>query len=86
LYTLEKLHCWYSLIDISEEVRGLNLIAVGDFNTILNNKEKIGGNIVWDPCRELMEDFTSSWDLVDIKPAKGTVMWSNNRTGSAHIG
>jgi hypothetical protein len=42
----EKLHCWYSLIDISEEVGGSNLIAVGDFNTILSNKEKIGCKIV----------------------------------------
>jgi hypothetical protein len=32
-----------------------------------------------------MEDFTSSWDLIDIKLAKGTVTWSNNRTGDAHI-
>jgi hypothetical protein len=43
-----------------------------------------GGNMVCDPIRELMEDFTSSWDLIDINPTKGKFTWSNKRTGYDH--
>lgn len=81
----EKQHCSNSLLSLYVELRGSNLIVARDFNTILYNKEKIGGNIVHDICRELMEYFTSSQDLIYIKPAKGKFTWSNNRFGSARI-
>ena len=43
-------------------------IVAGDFNTILYNSEKRGGNLVRDPFRERMEDFISNWDILDIVP------------------
>ena len=60
-------------------------IVVEDFNTILINLEKKGGNMVHDPMRERMEDLISNWDLSDVKPAKGKYTWSNKRVNSSFI-
>jgi hypothetical protein len=81
----KKQLCWNSLVNLLEGLQGSNLIAAGDFNTILCNKEKTGGNLVRDPNRELMDDFISHWDLMDFKPNKGKFTWSNKRSGPAHI-
>jgi len=54
--------------------------VVEDFNTILINSEKKGGNIVHDPMRERMEDL-----ILDVKPAKGKYTWSNKRVNPSFI-
>ena len=56
-----------------------------DFNTTLHQKEKRGGSMTRDPCRERMEDLMSSLDLIDIHPSKGSFTWTNRRVGLGHI-
>jgi exonuclease III len=62
-----------------------NIILGGDLNLTLAATEKKGGSIVRDPAREWVEDLMSSWELEDIKPAKGKYTWSNKRVGPGHI-
>jgi hypothetical protein len=47
-----------------------NNIIARDFNVVLNNKEKRGGNIVIDPIRERLEDLMNKWDMIYIKLSK----------------
>jgi hypothetical protein len=57
----------------------------GDFNVVLRNKEKRGGNIVRDSFKENMEDLINDWDMVDIKLVKGKYTCTNHRIMPNHI-
>lgn len=48
----DKIECWNTLLEIKELGFRKNCIIVGDFNTTLHQKEKIGGSIVRDSFRE----------------------------------
>jgi hypothetical protein len=62
-----------------------NIILGGDLNVTMAQEEKRGGSIVRDPAREWVEDLVSTWDLIDIKPAKGLYTWTNKRIGPGNI-
>jgi hypothetical protein len=62
-----------------------NSIIARDYNVVLFNNEKRGGNIIRDPFREKMEELITEWDLIDIKQIKGKYTWTNQRTGPGHI-
>jgi hypothetical protein len=49
--------CWNSLISLQNSVEIKNNIIGGDFNVILNKKEKRGGNILRDPFQERLKDL-----------------------------
>jgi hypothetical protein len=66
---------------VSENYGSNSSIMAEDFNIILTNSEKKGGNIVCNTMRERMEDLISNWDLLDVKPIEGKHTWSNKRTG-----
>eukprot|EP00253_Pinus_taeda_P022851 PITA_22851 len=81
----EKKNCWDSIKSQVDQENLENIIIVGDLNLTLLSSEKRGGSIVRDPAREWVEDLMQDWDLLDIKPIKGTFTWSNKRIGSGHI-
>jgi len=58
--------------------------VAGDFNIILDSKEK-RGSIIMDPFREICEDIISNWDLIDVVPKKGRFTWTNKRQGREDI-
>jgi len=53
----DKEICWNSLTSLQNSVEVHNNIAGDDFNVILRNKEKRGGNIICYPIWERMEDL-----------------------------
>eukprot|EP00253_Pinus_taeda_P022753 PITA_22753 len=63
----------------------MNIVIAGDLNIVLDPKEKRGGNNSRDPLLPLVEDIIQQLDLLHLKPNKGRYMWTNNRTGVAHI-
>jgi endonuclease/exonuclease/phosphatase family metal-dependent hydrolase len=67
---MDKVECWRSLLSFKDNLDLPSCIVVGDFNTILQNSEKRGGNSVRDPMWEMMEDLISGWDLYDVKPPR----------------
>jgi exonuclease III len=85
IFYKEKEDCWCSLPSLKDFEVTKNDIVVGDFNVVLNIKEKRGGSIVRDPYKKNMEDLMMDWDLVDVKPMKGKYTWLNRRIGPNHI-
>jgi exonuclease III len=81
----DKKSCWETLKDFLQQNDLENIILGGDLNLTLATTEKKGGTIVHDPAREWVEDLMSSWELEDIKPAKGKYTWTNKRVGPGHI-
>jgi len=61
-----------------------NIIIVGDYNLILDPKEKRGGTSNRDCFLPLVENLIQQWDLMDFKPKKGLCTWTNNRIGKEH--
>jgi len=62
-----------------------NIIIVGDYNLILDPKEKRGGTSSRDHFLPLVENLIQQWDLMDFKPKKGLYTWTNNRIREEHI-
>ena len=57
-------------VRMKEGTNDQNNIVARDFNDDLIPKEKRGGNIIYDPFRDRMEDLISDWDLIYILPRK----------------
>jgi len=74
---MEKIYCWRSLNSLKDNLEPSTCLIVGDFNTIMQNTETRGGNIVKDPMREHMENLITEWDLFYVKPLKGKYTWTN---------
>eukprot|EP00253_Pinus_taeda_P026917 PITA_26917 len=81
----EKRDCWNSLAAFLEQDSPNNIILAGDFNIVLNAKEKKGGINSKYPMVGVVEDLAQQWDLQDFIPTQGRFTWSNNRTGMDHI-
>jgi exonuclease III len=81
----EKKQCWESLQNYLQQNELDDIILGGALNVTLAQEEKRGGSIVRDPAREWVEDLATTWDLLDIKPAKGLCTWTNKRIGPGHI-
>ena len=60
-------------------------MITGDLNITLDSKEKKGGICGRDPMLKSVENFITSWDLIDFKPKKGIYTWTNSRYGVANI-
>lgn len=57
----------------------------GDFNEILDDNEKQGGcrksQVAMDEFRKVVADLA----LIDVKPDRGWLTWSNNRRGNGLV-
>lgn len=82
---MEKVECWRSMLSFKDKLDLPICIVAWVFNTILQNKEKRGGNSVRDPMWEMMEDLLFDCDLNGVKLSKGKYTWSNKRLGPSHI-
>jgi hypothetical protein len=71
---MDKDICWRSLLNLKNSEFSTYCIIVGDFNAIIHNSEKRGGRFVRDPFREKLEELIVDWDLLDIKPIKGSIL------------
>ena len=76
--------CWTLLHEERSNLQG-NVVLAGDLNVILSQEEKIGGSLVRDPIRELVDDIILDWNLIDVKPTTGNYTWNNKRIGPGHI-
>ena len=85
LFILKKKNCWNTLESFLNLHQLENIIVAGDLNVTLATNEKKGGTPVRDPSREWVEDLILGWDLIDIKPVKGTFTWTNKRSGLGHV-
>ena len=54
-------------------------------NVILSQDEKRGGSLVRDPIREIVDEISMEWDLMDVNPTAGKYTWNNRRIGPGHI-
>eukprot|EP00253_Pinus_taeda_P013196 PITA_13196 len=82
---VRKKTCWDSIKSLADLENLDNIIIARDLNLTLLSSEKRGGSIVRDPARELAEDLTQDWDLLDIKSITGKFTWSNKRVGPGYI-
>jgi len=81
----KKEKCWQTLTDFLEAYSLKNIIIAGDFNLILDPKEKRGGTSSRDRFLSLVENRIQQWDLLDFKLKKGLYTWTNNIIGEEHI-
>ena len=80
----KKKICWTLLREQRSNLQG-NVVLARDLNVILSQEEKIGGSLVKDPIREMVDDIILEWNLMDVKPSSGKYTWNNKRTGPGHI-
>ncbi|XP_059077888.1 uncharacterized protein LOC131876487 [Cryptomeria japonica] len=66
-------------------MNGSKVIAVGDFNAILDIDEKMGGLRKPTKVMEDFRDFIANCKLVDIHPKNGRFTWTNRRLNFANI-
>ncbi|XP_020253806.1 uncharacterized protein LOC109830857 [Asparagus officinalis] len=75
---------WHDILAFKNNVTGPWIIG-GDFNTIINNSEKIGGVPVSDSDTEDFLDFTSSSQLAHHKTARCFFTWCNRQELDSRI-
>ncbi|XP_059066192.1 uncharacterized protein LOC131857542 [Cryptomeria japonica] len=61
------------------------VIVAGDFNAILNNKEKTGGLRMNARVMEDFRDFVTDNNLFDVIPKSGNFTWTNRRANFSRI-
>ena len=81
----EKLTTWNEIGLFLEGIGNDLCILGGDFNTILENNEKIGGSHVLSQASRNFKDWCDSHNLVNIPTNNGIYTWNNKRKDSAYI-
>ncbi|XP_020266380.1 uncharacterized protein LOC109841859 [Asparagus officinalis] len=69
---------WHDILAFKQNVSCPWIIG-GDFNTIIDNNEKIGGSLVTDAETEDFQDFISSCQLVHLKTNGCFFTWCNKQ-------
>ena len=72
---------WNNIYVLKEDLKGKDLIIIGDFNGTITQSEKRGGSRVTDPYGENMEDLIYELDLLYPPLKNGKYTWSNRRLG-----
>lgn len=80
----ERRHVWDRMKRIADLIQG-SWICVRDFNDILRQEEKLGGNPK--AIRKIMrfQLMLNDCSFMDLEFKGSTYTWANGREGSAHI-
>lgn len=83
--TIDKRELWQKLsgrLELSRDEKG---IIIGDFNTILNAQENMGGLQRITMVQRNFQSFVDNNQLMDIIPRNGLLTWTNKRDGFTNI-
>ena len=67
----ENQDCWGTIQSLKDMIDHEHRILDGDFNFVLSQSEKKGGDCSRDPLKEMVENIILDQELYDIKPKKG---------------
>ncbi|GLJ31869.1 hypothetical protein SUGI_0641290 [Cryptomeria japonica] len=81
----EKVEVWNTTLGVMNREKPKEMIVGGDFNAILNHKEKVGGLVRNSKAMLDLGEFVPNSLLCDIEPNNGRFTWTNKREGSSKI-
>ena len=82
---LNKRLVWEEIGSFINNFKGNLFVLGGDFNTILNNNEKIGGNQHLSQASKDFKAWCDSHSLIDIPISNGIYTWNNRRQNFSYI-